>query len=48
MENESIDNLYAGKGESMVHHTKDFVPALLGQWLRHSEALESKWSARGV
>ena len=48
MENESIDNLYAGKGESMAHHTKDFVPALLGQWMRHSEALESKWGAKGV
>ena len=48
MENESYDNLYAGKGESMAHHTKDFVPALLGQWRRHSEALENKWRAKGV
>ena len=34
---------------SQAHmQSTDFVPALLDQWKRHSEALEKKWSSKGV
>ena len=53
MLNESFENVYEAdvvsvEYNSQAHQTTDFVPALLGQWKRHSEALEKKWSERGV
>jgi hypothetical protein len=52
MLNESFENVYKDdevdvKYNSQAHST-DFVPALLGQWKRHSEALERKWRPKGV
>ena len=52
MLNESFENVYKDdkvnvKYNSQAHST-DFVPALLDQWKRHSEALEKKWSSKGV
>jgi len=53
MLNESFENVYEKdepnvKYNSQAHQTTDFVPALLGQWKRHSEALERKWRPKGV
>ena len=53
MLNESFENVYENdkvdvKYNSQAHQTTDFVPALFEQWKRHSEALERKWSPKGV
>ena len=52
MLNESFENVYEKEKPNVKYnsqaHSTDFVPALLGQWKRHSEALERKWSERGV
>ena len=52
MLNESFENVYVKDKPNVEYnsqaHSTDFVPALLDQWKRHSEALEKKWSSKGV
>ena len=53
MLNESFENVYEKdkpnvEYNSQSHQTTEFVPALLGQWKRHNEALGKKWGSRGV
>ena len=54
MLNESFENVYVKDKPNVEYNSQahmqstDFVPALLDQWKRHSEALEKKWSSKGV
>jgi hypothetical protein len=54
MLNESFENVYVKDKPNVEYNSQahmqstDFVPALLGQWKRHSEALEKKWGSKGV
>ena len=54
MLNESFENVYVKDKPNVEYNSQahmqstDFVPALLDQWKRHSEALEKKWSLMGV